>query len=207
MCYLKTNSFRVFLPPWFVSFTLLKIVDVSTLLLLFNIALSCPQVSPVSSKNVLVAIEALRGLQLILLRVWLVSRSTQHAKKIFVLTPAKAICRRNAPQQGERGGFPPTPPSLPRSTNAAVICNDVPTMKMNVKVQRGRRIVYGVFSWMNDSCARNCVWWILYFSCTRNCGRVLITQFSYTESWYVLTFVRANGVENLILTSINVKIP
>ena len=99
----------VFLLPCFVLITLLIIVYVSTLLLLCNIVSSCPQVSPVSSKNVLVAIKALRGLQLILLRVRLVSRSMRHAKKIFLPTLAKAICRRNAPQQqGERDGFPPT---------------------------------------------------------------------------------------------------
>ena len=99
----------VFLLPYFVLITLLEIVDVSTLLLYCNIASSCPQVSPVSSKNVLVAIKALTGLQLILLRVRLVSRSMRHAKKIFLPTLAKAIlCRRNATQQGEWDGFPPT---------------------------------------------------------------------------------------------------
>ena len=98
----------VFLIPCFVLITLLNIVDVSSLLLLCNIASSCPRLSPVSSKNVLDAIKALRSLQLTLLRVQRVSRSMRHTKMIFLPTVVKAICQRNAPQPGQQDGFPPT---------------------------------------------------------------------------------------------------
>ena len=59
------------------------------------------------SSNVLVAIKALSGLQLILCRVPFVNRSTRLAKMIFVLMAVKAMCQHDAPQQGVQDGFPP----------------------------------------------------------------------------------------------------